>query len=82
MAQLSASINVTGAVVQSPGKLAHVDGFGDSCIYFPEPNVFLRGTPAELAAFARAILGKVTTPERVFVGHADGQVDVTRKVGA
>jgi hypothetical protein len=81
MALLSASITVTGAVVQSPGKLAHVDGFGDSCIYFPEPNVFLRGTHAELAAFARAILGKVTTPERVFVGHADG-IEDARKVGA
>jgi hypothetical protein len=82
MARISATINVTGAAVCSPGIPSTLNAHGEACIMFDSPWLYLHGTPAELAAFARAILGKVTTPERVFVGHADGQVEVTRKAGA
>jgi hypothetical protein len=60
MAYVAATINVGGAVVTQPGVPTNfLDGSG--CVYFEKPHIFLHGTREELAAFARAILGKVTS---------------------
>jgi hypothetical protein len=65
MAGITASISVGGAQVLSPGELVGADGSDQACIFFYQPEIYLHGTREELAAFARAILGKVERADGV-----------------